>query len=148
MNRKKIIRDLLFFMEDFGREMLAKKFEQNPCGMPSNSQMDVLMMVYFHGPQSIKKLAQKLHMTPSGATQLVNILVKEGFLTRMEDKADRRMVRLELTKKADNLLIEAKKRRMEEGRLIFANLDENELVQLDKTLRKIVRYLQASKVKK
>jgi len=148
MDRQKTIRNLLLLMEDFGRLMATKKFELIPTSILSNSQMDVLLIIYFHGHQSIKGLAEKLHVTSSGVSQLVTFLVKDGFLTRTEDESDRRIIRLELTKKADHLLEEEKKIRMKHGRSLFAGLNDNELKQLDKLQRKMNEYLHSSGGKK
>lgn len=144
MKRQKAIRDILLIMEDFGRIMIIKKFEHIQPGMPTNSQMDVLLIIDFNGPQSVKSLAEKLRMTPSGVSQLVNLLVKAGFLTRKEDEVDRRVIRLELTDKANRLLSNIKKMRMKQGEFFFAGLNDNELAQLERIQRKMLEYLHKS----
>jgi len=145
MDRQKTIKDLLLLMEDFGRIMTTKRFEQSFPGTLSNSQMDILMVIDFFGPQNTKQLAERLRITSSGVSQLVDFLFKDGFLTRTEDENDRRMIRLELTKKADHLLDKAKKMRMEHGQFLFSGLNDNELVQMEKIQRKMNKYLYTSK---
>ena len=148
MDRKKSIKNLLLLMEDFGRMMITKKIKLTPSSIISNSQMDVLLIIFFHGYQSVKGLAEKLHVTSSAASQLVNILVKDGLLMRAEDEIDRRIIRLELTKKADHMLEEEKKIRMKHGRSLFAGLNDNELEQLCKLQMKMNEYLHLSDGKK
>ena len=148
MNRQKTIRSLLLVLEDFGRFMITKRFERPQPGVPTSSQMDVLLVIHFIGPLSLKGLAEKLRMTPSGASQLVNSLVNDGLLTRNEDGHDRRTVRLGLTEKAGHLLAEEKKMRMKQGRLLFAGLNDDELSQFEKIQRKILDGLHHQPAKK
>jgi MarR family transcriptional regulator, organic hydroperoxide resistance regulator len=148
MDRKKAIKNLLLLMEDFGRLMITKKIKLTPSSIISNSQMDALLIIHFYGHQSVKGLAEKLHVTSSGVSQLVNFLVKDGLLMRIEDESDRRIIRLELTKKADHLLEEEKKIRMKHGRSLFAGLNDDELKQLCKLQMKMNEYLHLSDGKK
>jgi DNA-binding MarR family transcriptional regulator len=58
-----------------------------------------MFMLVHVGPQSIKDMAVRFSMTPSAATQLVNGLVKDGYLVRTENIWDRRKVGVDLTVK-------------------------------------------------
>ncbi|MBP7133914.1 MarR family transcriptional regulator [Patescibacteria group bacterium] len=63
------------------------------------SQGWVLSLVDKQGPMSVKTIAQKLRMSSSAATQLIDALVQNGYLIRSEDEADRRTSLISATEK-------------------------------------------------
>lgn len=61
---------------------------------------------------NMKEIANFLHITPPSATSLVNSLVKRGFILRSGHEADRRTIKLQITKAGEDLLITSFKRMM------------------------------------
>jgi len=59
-------------------------------------------------------LAETLLMTPQAAVQLVDRLAKAGFAERNQSDADRRVVRLSLTRQGDELIDALAERHLEE----------------------------------
>ena len=59
-------------------------------------------------------LAETLLMTPQAAVQLVDRLAKAGFAERRQSDADRRVVRLSLTREGDELIDALAERHLEE----------------------------------
>lgn len=58
---------------------------------------ECLQYVYLHGPSPIRQIAAGLEMSVSGASQLVERLVKKALVTRRDDEQDRRLTSVELT---------------------------------------------------
>ncbi len=147
MSKHVLVQKLFSNIDALGRAASAQKFAPTAKGAPTHAQVGVLFVVYHHGPQSIKELAAKFGMTPSAATQLVNGLVKEGLLKRTDDVEDRRKTRVELTEKGKDRMVSIKKKRYEVLEQIFQPFSNQELVQLDSLLEKIVKQVQTLWIK-
>jgi DNA-binding MarR family transcriptional regulator len=72
----------------------------------SMPQYSTLMQLYYRGQCGISDVRAQLDVTPAAASQLVDRLVKDGYLERTEDAHDRRVRQLRLTDKS-RALIEA-----------------------------------------
>lgn len=94
------------------------------------SHVRVLFCLEKNGSMSISEIAKKLGIYKPNMTPILDKLIQEGFIIRTEDPKDRRILRIERTKKADNFLEEQKKK-LEE---IFSNkicdLSEDDLITL------------------
>ncbi|VTZ93587.1 MarR family winged helix-turn-helix transcriptional regulator [Limosilactobacillus reuteri] len=55
------------------------------------------LTMYNH--QTISQVAEKLHLTPGTMTSMADRLIRKGYVERIRDKDDRRIVRLRLTKR-------------------------------------------------
>ena len=64
------------------------------CTMP---QYRILGYLYFHGSDSMGRLAERQGVTLPTMTKMVAGLVERGLVERQVDEADRRVVRLHLT---------------------------------------------------
>ena len=69
----------------------------------------------------------------------VDALIKKGFITAGDDKNDRRVQRLVLTEKAEPVIQEIFKVNQEISRDIFQDIPEEEVQQMERTLRKILQ---------
>lgn len=69
----------------------------------------------------------------------VDALIKKEMITARDDPDDRRIQRLVLTKKADPVIQEIFKVNQEISKDIFQGIPEEEIVQMEKTLRKIIQ---------
>ncbi|GGN95331.1 hypothetical protein GCM10011579_095780 [Streptomyces albiflavescens] len=68
-------------------------------GALSLTHARALRVLAEHGPLSMAELAARVETTSAAATQLVNGLVKVGYVERGPDPANRRAVRVSLTTK-------------------------------------------------
>ena len=141
MDRKKIFTELFENINLFGRAMLNKDHGAMPKGMPTRAQLGVMFLLSHRGLQSIKQVAEKFQISSSAATQLVDNLVREGLLTRKEDKNDRRKISVGLTAKGKNKMKMAEKMRFEKLEEIFELLTDEELLQLKSIYSKITNSL-------
>lgn len=70
----------------------------------STPQLRVLVLIHSRGPQNLGGVAGELGVHASNATRICDRLVVAGLLARREDPADRRYIRLELTRKGTELV--------------------------------------------
>jgi DNA-binding MarR family transcriptional regulator len=70
-------------------------------------QLDLLMNVHRHPGISQQDVANRLLVGRSNVTMLLPELEKKGLLTRSADEKDKRVMRLELTPKGEELLSRA-----------------------------------------
>jgi DNA-binding MarR family transcriptional regulator len=101
-------------------------------------RLAVLEMLHGRADATMKDVAAFLCVTPPTATFIVEGMAESGLLTRRQDAADRRSVRLRLTPKGERLhaagmrKIEASMRRM------FSKLDTAEQERLIALLEKLL----------
>lgn len=63
------------------------------------AQVELLQLVSAQPGVSVREAAEALRMQPNNVSSLVSILVHDGFLRRVPDQVDRRIVRLKPTAK-------------------------------------------------
>lgn len=81
-----------------------KKEWNNQIQGINHSQYLILRSLDQSGPQKAAQLAELTHITPGGVTCASDKLVAEGYAERKGDKADRRVVYLEITDKGKELV--------------------------------------------
>jgi len=67
----------------------------------------LLLMVLIHADEkrmTPNEIAKHLNVTPGNMTGLIDCLLKSGFVTKVQDKEDRRQVWIEMTPKANKFL--------------------------------------------
>jgi DNA-binding MarR family transcriptional regulator len=99
-SRRAVIAEFHENMATLQRQLIMR-FENSPKKklLPTRAQMGVLFLVSRVGTTGIKNIAERLCMTSSAATQLVDGLVDDGLLTRREGGEDRRKTEVSLTSK-------------------------------------------------
>ncbi len=106
--------------------------------LPTRAQMGILYAVSIHHESSIKDLAGRFSMSSSAVTQLVDSLVKDGMLERVEHALDRRKLKLSITGKGKEKLAEARNAHATSLAKIFEPLTDREL-ELILTLQEKIR---------
>lgn len=87
------------------------------------------------------EVAQKLVISPSGVTTKVDRLQRLGFLERLPDGTDRRIVRLALTDEGRSRIDEAFATSLLVYERMLSNLDSDERVALDRGLIRVLSRL-------
>ena len=62
-------------------------------------EMHAIDAITMYNHQTISQVAEKLHLTPGTMTSMADRLIRKGYVERIRDKDDRRIVRLRLTKR-------------------------------------------------
>ncbi len=118
------------------RQILHEKMAKNNNCQASFLQVVTLKYIKDKNPP-MKDVADYLSITPPSATSLIDNLINSGMITRKFDPEDRRVVKVEITKKGASFIgshIEEVSRRMRKG---LATLTAKEQDQLSKILTKI-----------
>lgn len=113
-------------------------------GMPSGAQLWALWHVQSSPGCTVQELTDKLSLHQSTTSNLVEKLESSGCLRRTRDEADRRVVRLFVTKVGAKVLKQAPD--PASGRLpeAIARLSPNELAALETALQSLSRELGVS----
>jgi DNA-binding MarR family transcriptional regulator len=78
------------------------------------TQYRTLVVLASRGPQSLADLAEAVDVTPPTATRMCDRLVRKGLIVRRQDRGDRRLIRLTLAKKGQELVDAVTERRRAE----------------------------------
>lgn len=73
----------------------------------SMAQINVLYQLYYRGSCEVLAFAQTLALSPAGASQLIERMVRQGWVERLDDPADRRVRRVHLTEPGRQLVVES-----------------------------------------
>jgi len=126
-------------MHAIKQQMAGRHLHGHAHGKPdiTPAQMLVLHMMKHRGTSSVKDVAEALGITSSAATQLVDGLVKSGYVERETNTSDRRMVTLTLSEKSAAHMEVMKKQFFPEILKVFDVLTDTELEQLVALHRKV-----------
>lgn len=73
----------------------------------SMAQINVLYQLYYRGPCEVLAFTHALSLSPAGASQLIERMVRQGWVERLDDPADRRVRRVYLTEPGRQLVAES-----------------------------------------
>ena len=95
-----LTRDLFQLMKKFPRP----KLKQSSIDGLTRSEYELLVMLVMSldGDKkafTVTEISNLLHITPAGVTHLINPLEETGYIERLQDANDRRIVRIGLTDK-------------------------------------------------
>lgn len=76
------------------------------AGRVTPAQFAVLRVLKARGPLSVSQLADRLQITPSAVTSIVDRMADIGLLGRIRDQNDRRVVWIEATEEGKTLATE------------------------------------------
>jgi MarR family transcriptional regulator, organic hydroperoxide resistance regulator len=103
------------------------------------SQINALLVLYFHEDLTMGKLSSEIYLAESAATRLVNRLVNLNLVKRFGDDKDRRVVRVALTsygKQVSRLVFERRSFRFNN---LAQHLDPSERENLVTSLQSVMR---------
>ena len=86
------------------------------------------------------EVAQFLRISPPSTTSLINTLVKQGEVRRVEDKNDRRAIRLEVTARGHKTLDGSARRKHGLMQDAIKGLNEHERMEFKNILEKIIHF--------
>jgi len=104
------------------------------------SQSELLHLVNKKQPLNLKELADLMQLTPGAVTQLVDSLVQSGYLKRTNDKSDRRVQLLSLSKKGSEKVSKMKSYHHQRALEMAKVLTDNELQTMHTIQKKMIDY--------
>ncbi|MFY0546004.1 MarR family winged helix-turn-helix transcriptional regulator [Brevibacillus sp. H7] len=116
--------------------LLAEEVEISP------KQFILLRVLYEKQRSTVSELASVLRQSNSATTIALNRLVKAGYVDRVRDEQDRRVVWVTVSAKAVPLIERLLNRRRELLTKLLANLTNDELEQFTYFLRKLKQGIQ------
>jgi DNA-binding MarR family transcriptional regulator len=123
------------FSELFQQMVMSSK---GLMGFPVNSSQLKAMAAFHEDRQySMGELCKIANVKMPSMTEVVDRLVAEGFVERVRDTDDRRVVKVQLTKEGKNAHDNILNTREQELFNIFGCLDEKERLHLLKSLRTV-----------
>ena len=125
---------LFFLVRGLVRTRLAQGRRLDPYAW---LHIETLVYIRDHAGLSMKDIADYLSITAPSATSLVNALAKKGLVERRIDPRDKRALRVYLTKKGKEKLLETVKKGMEVLGELFAPLSSAELAAFTRALERI-----------
>jgi DNA-binding MarR family transcriptional regulator len=91
------------------------------------SQYRMLMILERDGPLPMTELGKRLFVSKPYVTLLVDRILKDGYVERLPDEGDRRMIRVVLTRQGTEYLHEIRSLLKEVARKRLADLDPGDL---------------------
>lgn len=113
-------------------------------------QLKCLFFISNQGKTNFRKLAERMNVSPSNITGIIDRLVDQGLVSRVENPEDRRILNLQTTAKGEALIAELRERRSIYLTQILADLNNKELDQiahgLDLLARAVENYSSKSNI--
>lgn len=94
------------------------------------SQAYVLFLLEKKGKQKMTELAETLNLTPGAVTSSSDKLIEGGFIQRVRDEKDRRVVYLEITNEGKAAMEDLRKEGRKAIKTIFGGLPEADVKHL------------------
>ncbi len=139
MKRKDLLVEIVEDMALMRRKMLHSR---SACDHSvTHAQMGILMILQHEGGLGLKEVASRMCASSSAATQMVNGLVKAGYVTRKEDGSDRRKIGLTLTADGRKKRDQAKQAHVAAFTKALEPLSDTELAQWHTFQRKMIANL-------
>lgn len=120
------------------KEQLAQQAGAN------RSQYELLMRLCHAESLTIGQIAEQMHTTSSAATQLVEVLVDQGWAAKMTDPSDGRRVCISLTNKGRQQAAKAKAIMVQRLGERLAALPDAELQQITRNIANVSQVLAAT----
>lgn len=96
------------------------------------SQSYIMFKLELSGRMRMSELADSLHLTPGAVTISSDKLIDHGYITRIRDDKDRRVVYLEMTSNGKEALNELRNSGRQLMKNVFSELSETDLQRLIK----------------
>ena len=115
------------------------------CGL-TGPQLVILETVSNHRRISVTGLAKSISLRQATVTDIINRLVKNGYLIKRKSKKDKRQVRMSLSEKGAKVLDQAPPPLQETFIERFSNLADWEQIMILSALERVVHLMSAEKI--
>ena len=106
-------------MENLWKSIYAKSFP--------GAQSRIMYLLKQDGPKKMSELATALHITAGAVTTASNLLIQNGYITRIRNEEDRRVVHLAITEKGRLTLNELQNEGRNMMKVVFKDLSNEDL---------------------
>lgn len=141
-NKKEFFTRLEGVLMEIGRRMHVELDAHMTAGI-TGSQFFVLQKINSKGRMTVSEVAEKLSVSLSAITALVDRLVQAGLVVRSRDEQDRRLVWLEATDQGREILGKCIESRRQVAVKYFGVLTEADLQKLLEIYEKVLATMKA-----
>ena len=128
-----------------GREFLKKQSQEVVRGKITIPQLLILDFLYRQGDSKMTDLAGIMAVTTAAMTGIVQRLVKYGYVMRMYQTQDRRIIRIRLTARGLELIKRITEQKRQMAIKIFAKISQSERQEYLKILMHLHEVLKKEK---
>ena len=139
-NERKEYINSLFRIYPVCRKLVFDTFDKKKYGITRTQQV-IMLTLGVNGSLTMSGLASKINTSNEQATRAVAQLVEKGFIERMHDSANRRIIRIKLTDEAKDFVEQIKREMHEDFLERFAVFSDDELTELVKATNIIAEKL-------
>jgi len=100
----------------------------------SDSQFNIIVTVYFQGPQSLKDLCERLVLAPSTISEMIVRMEESGLVIKRKDEQDKRKILIDLTQESEKIVISVIRARVRYVEELSRGIGKKELEKLRDTL--------------
>jgi DNA-binding MarR family transcriptional regulator len=127
MDRSETVKKISALQRELGKTMRGHAFKHWMTLSLSTTQIKSLMCIVENERISSKKLSEMLDVTPANVTGIVDKLIEQGYVRRVENAQDRRVVFLETTEAGKKLIENLEQMATEFTSKMLSGLSEEEL---------------------
>jgi MarR family transcriptional regulator, organic hydroperoxide resistance regulator len=134
------LRRIFRAIQDYSHEVSKKYGITGP-------QLWVIKTISLNGKLSLGNLGKEMYLQPSTITGLIDVLEQKGYVARVRDREDRRVVKVQLTPKGQRLAKKAPN--PAQGKMIYGltKLKRGELNLIFNSIQKLVEIMEAQNIK-
>jgi DNA-binding MarR family transcriptional regulator len=141
MNNQSDIEQLFATMMQLGKLMSQQARETHEEKKATMLQFMALHYLKGQSNGTPSEIGRLLELSKSSVTQLIERLVKAGFVKRVHDKEDRRNVRLNITESGEKEFVVLKKKMIGKMQRIFSKIPGKDLRELIRIQTNLVETL-------
>lgn len=126
INTKITDKEIILFVYKISR--LVRKYTADVNHVteePSMLQLQALINIS-HGMSTMGQIAQELYIKLPTASSLVDRLIEAGYVKRINDALDRRVIKINLTEKGKHILSTTMKAKIKKTKFLLDKLSANE----------------------
>lgn len=140
ISRKSKLEEIMIRLGEINRYFATSRDEFLARFELSRPQAELLFAIR-HNKMTITELAKAFAITPSAVSQMVSQLESKELAERKQDKTDRRIIYVELSRDARAYFTKMRRAFVSHLETKFAGLSDSEIVQLEKILTKTTKAL-------
>ncbi|MCL5045776.1 MAG: MarR family transcriptional regulator [Actinobacteria bacterium] len=125
-----LLRNVSTIIRKRGRDILSD-FDVTP------PQFDALLALREGGELTMGELCQRMYLACSTATDLIDRMERNGLIARERDTADRRVIRLKITEKGQNVIEEVLRARKKYLSAVLVHVQPGERERLIQSLSEL-----------
>ncbi len=133
--RRRLIEDVLEEMSRHGPSGMMRSVRRWSSGRLSMVNLHVLMALAHGGPLPMHAIAESLDVSQASTTGIIDRMEELGYVTRVRDEADRRVVNVALTDAGHELIADMASERRERLAQMLGTMADDDLAALMQGLR-------------